>query len=80
MKSTIGRPRSLTDRQVSIILEWHARYLALRAIRNELETQRELARELGVSQSTISRVVRMGGKYKQESPESRQFRLRHQRR
>ena len=64
MKSTIGRPRKLTDQQVRIILAWHARYLAWRALRATLKTQRQLAIELGVSQSTISRVVRSGGRYK----------------
>jgi len=71
MKSTIGRPRVLTDRQVKIILVWHTRYLVWRALRKTLKTQRELARELGVSQSTISRVVRLVGYYKQISPELR---------
>lgn len=64
MKSTIGRPRKLTDRQVRVILAWHMRYLFWRAFRKTLTTQRELARELGVSQATISHVIRIEGKYK----------------
>jgi Trp operon repressor len=71
MKSTIGRPRRLTDRQVKIILAWHLRYLIWRAYRKTLKSQRELARELGVSQATISYVVRNAGQYKQVSPELR---------
>jgi hypothetical protein len=71
MKSTIGRPRALTDRQVKTILAWHTRFLFWRALRKTLKTQRELARELGVSQSTISRVVRLVGHYKQMSPDVR---------
>lgn len=71
MKSTIGRPRSLTDVQIRSILEWHSRYLAWRALRLTLKTQRDLARELGVSQSTVNRVVRLAGRYKQISPELR---------
>jgi Trp operon repressor len=71
MKSTIGRPRALTDRQVKIILAWHVRYLLWRALRKTLKSQRQLAQELGVSQSTISHVVRLGGEYKQISPEGR---------
>jgi hypothetical protein len=67
MKSTIGRPRALTDRQVKIILAWHVRYLFWRALRGALKTQRELARELGVSQATISHVIRIGGDYKRAS-------------
>ena len=69
--STIGRPRKLSDRQVKIILAWHVRYLMWRALRNTLKSQRELARELGVSQSTVSSIVRIGGQYKQVSPKAR---------
>jgi hypothetical protein len=54
MESTIGRPRKLTDAQVRIILDWHTRYIAWRAVGRTLKSQRILARELGVSQSTIS--------------------------
>lgn len=71
MNSTIGRPRKLTDGQVRIILEWHARYLAWRVVGKTLRSQRTLARELGVSQATISYVVRRGGKYKQMCPTRR---------
>ena len=71
MKSTIGRPRALTDRQVKIILAWHVRYLVWQALRKTLKTQRQLARELGVSQGTISHVIRVDGNYKQVSPEFR---------
>jgi len=71
MKSTIGRPRALTDEQVKIILAWHERYLVWRALRKTLKSQRELARELGVSQATISRAIRLAGDYKQVSPDRR---------
>jgi len=71
MKNTIGRPRKLTDSQVKIILIWHASYLAWRALGNTLRSQRTLARELGVSQATISYVVRRGGEYKQVCPTPR---------
>jgi transposase len=80
MKSTIGRPRALTDRQVKIILAWHLRYLIWRALRGTLKSQRELALELGVSQATISSVVRQAGRYKQVSPEHRSAEVRRQRR
>jgi transposase len=80
MKSTIGRPRALTDRQVKIILAWHVRYLVWRALRKTLKTQRQLARELGVSQGTISHVIRVGGDYKQVSPECRAVEIRWRRR
>jgi transposase len=71
MKSTIGRPRSLTEKQIKIILVWHVRYLVWRALRRTLKTQRELAREFGVSQSTVSRIIRREGDYKREFPEQR---------
>jgi len=71
MKSTIGRPRKLTDRQVKIILAWHVRYRFWRALGRRLKSQRTLARELNVSQSTISYVVRIGGAYKKAAPEDR---------
>jgi hypothetical protein len=77
MKSTIGRPRALTDRQVKIILAWHVRFLIWRALRKTLKSQRQLARELGVSQGTISYVIRLGGRYKQVSPERRAAEIKH---
>ena len=80
MKSTIGRPRALTDRQVKIILAWHVRYLIWRALRKMLKSQRELARELGVSQATISQAIRLAGEYKQISPDLRGVAIRVRRR
>jgi hypothetical protein len=69
MKSTIGRPRILADRQVRIILRHRVRYLAWKALRKTFKSQRELARDFGVSQGTISRVIRLRGLYKQLSPD-----------
>ena len=69
--STIGRPRVLTDQQVEAILAEHARFLAWQALRKSVRSQRELAREFGVSQATISLAVRSQGLYKQVSPEKR---------
>jgi orotate phosphoribosyltransferase-like protein len=80
MKSTIGRPRALTDRQVKIILASHVRYLLWRALRNTLKSQRQLAREFGVSQATISHVIRVDGEYKQVAPECRAVEIRWRRR
>ena len=80
MKSTIGRPRALTDRQVKIILAWHVRYLIWRALHKMLKSQRELARELGVSQATISQAIRLAGEYKQISPDLRAAAIRVRRR
>ena len=62
MRSTIGRPRTLTDRQVKIILAWHARFLVWRALRKTLKSQRQLARELGVSQARSAMSFRLGGR------------------
>ena len=70
-KSTVGRPRALTDRQVEVILAEHTRFLAWRALRQTVKSQRELAREFDVSQATISLAVRSKGDYKQPSPERR---------
>ena len=67
MKSTIGRPRILTDAQVAITLAWHQQILALKALRPSFETQREL----GVAPATIARVIACGGEFKHASPEKR---------
>jgi transposase len=64
MGSTIGRPRALTDDQIHIILDCHRRYVEWKALRASFKSQRELAREFGVSQSAISRVVRQKGVFK----------------
>jgi IS30 family transposase len=80
MKSTIGRPRALSDRQVKVILAWHVRYLVWRGLRKTLKTQRQLARELGVSRGTVSHVIRIGGDYKQVSPEYRAIEIKLRRR
>lgn len=72
MKSTVGRPRRVTDSQVAEILEWHARLLALKAKRAEIKTTRELAHELHVSTGAIWHVVATAGRYKQPSPEHRE--------
>lgn len=61
MKSTVGRPRSLTDAQVEAILHWHA----------TRKTIVDIAHEHGVSEQTIRYVIRRGGKFKQPSPEKR---------
>ena len=61
MYSTKGRPRSLTDAQVKLILDWHASRKSLT----------QLATELNVSKSTISNVIQNAGKYKAPSPERR---------
>jgi hypothetical protein len=71
MKSTIGRPRRLTDQQVAAILAWHEQIRAWRVLRRALKTQRQLARELGVSRATISQVIARRGEFKQPSPEER---------
>ena len=53
-KSTVGRRRGLTDHQVEVILAEHARFLAWRALRQTVKSQRQLPREFEVSQGTIS--------------------------
>jgi len=54
MFSTVGRPRPVTDEQIRRILEWQ---------RNR-KTFGQVAREHGVSTSTIRNVIRTGGRYK----------------
>ncbi len=62
MNSTVGRPRALTDAQVAAILEWH----------RARKTVADVARELGVSVTTVNNAIRRNGEYKQPSPERRQ--------
>ena len=68
MKSTIGRPRRLTDEQVARILAWHEKILALKALRASLKTQKQIADELNVAPATIARVIACRGQYKKPSP------------
>jgi len=68
MKSTIGRPRRLTDQQVAMILAWHEQILKLKALRATVKTQRQLAQELGVAPSTVAHVIACQGQFKQASP------------
>jgi hypothetical protein len=68
MKSTIGRPRLLTDKQVELILAWHRQILSLKALRASLKTQKQLAAELSVAPSTVARVIACGGHYKKPPP------------
>ena len=68
MKSTIGRPRRLTDEQVARILAWHEQILALKALRASLETQKQIAAKLEVAPATIARVVACRGQYKKPPP------------
>ena len=72
LRSTVGRPRTLNDQQIGTILEEYANYLAWRALRRSVMSQRDLARAMGVSPATISHAVRLQGKYKQPSPDQRQ--------
>ena len=65
MKSTVGRPRVVTDEKVAKILAWDD-------ARRRLKTRKELALELGVSESAIGHVIARRGQYKQPCPERRQ--------
>jgi transposase len=62
-RSTLGRPRRLTDAQIAAILDWH---------RNR-KSYKQVAREYGVSVNTIKYVIRHGGQYKQCDPAQRAF-------
>jgi len=74
MKSTIGRPRALTDEQVARIFKWHDAILKWKARRSKLTTLRQLAKELGVTHGAITSVIRQRG-LKQASPEHRKAEL-----
>jgi hypothetical protein len=76
VKSTVGRPRRVTDEQVHIILAWYAELVELKARRKAVKTIRQLARELQLSTATISAVIRTHGFFKQPSPELREDALR----
>jgi AraC-like DNA-binding protein len=60
--STLGRPRRVTDAQITEILAWHVTHVTLKA----------KAAQLGLSPSVLRFVIRTAGKaYKQPSPEQR---------
>lgn len=80
MKSLIGRPRRVTDRQIRTILAWHEAWSALEAQRKALKTLRQLCQELGLSKGTVHYVIRSRGDLKQVSPEERPNALRTRRR
>ena len=79
MKSTVGRPRRVTDAQIRIILAWRAQLVELKAARKAVKTTRQLSRELKLSTATISDVIRKHGLFKQPSPELREATLRRRR-
>jgi hypothetical protein len=80
LKSTIGRPRVLTDRQIRRILAAYDRFLAWKALRRTVKSQRQLAAEFGVSPATIALAIRSRGNYKQAPPERRGAEIRRRRR
>lgn len=60
--STQGRPRRLTRAQIDEVLDWH----------RTRKTLKQLARDLGVSTTLLSILIRTGGAhYKQAPPEER---------
>jgi len=69
-KSTVGRPRVLTDAQVAVIFSWHDAIRTWKAQRADLKTIRQLASELGVTPGAVTSVIRRGG-VKQACPEIR---------
>ena len=79
LRSTIGRPRVLTYRQVRRVLAAYARYCAWKALRRRVKSQRQLAKEFRVSLTTIQRVIRSQGRFKQAPPEQRATELQRRR-
>jgi hypothetical protein len=80
LKSTIGRPRALTDRQIQRVLAAHDRFLAWQALRRTVQSQRQLAAEFGVAPATIALAIRSRGNYKQAPPERRAAEIKRRRR
>ena len=76
LSSTMGRPRALTNRQIRSILAAYDRFLAWKALRRLVKSQRQLAEEFGVSLSTVGLAIRSRGHYKQASPERRAAEMR----
>jgi transposase len=78
-RSTVGRPRKVTDQQVAIILEWHDTLLAWKKTRRMLKSYRQLAKDLRLSRGAVANVIQQRGMYKQPSPERRDMELRERR-
>ena len=51
-KSTIGRPRMLTDEQLVAIMAWHDAMSVWKAHRATVKTLRQFAKEMGVTHGT----------------------------
>jgi hypothetical protein len=80
LRSTIGRPRVLTERQIRRVLAAYTRFLAWKALRQTVQSPRQLAEEFGVSYATIRFAIHSREHYKQASPERRAAELRRRRR
>ena len=75
MKSTIGRPRRVTDEHIQLILKWRAEYLEWLAQRPAIPSQQALARHLGISAMAVNRIIRGHEGYKQAAPRERRAEL-----
>ena len=80
LRSTIGRPRALTSLQIRRILVEYDRFLAWKALRRTVKSQRQLAAEFGVSPATVALAIRSRGDYKQPPPERRSAEIKRRRR
>ena len=80
LRSTIGRPRALTGLQIRRILVAYDRFLAWKALRRTVKSQRQLAAEFGVSPATVALAIRSRGDYKQAPPERRAAEIKRRRR
>lgn len=69
--STVGRPRRVTDADISVILAWRRDLVAWNARRRMLPTLRQLAGQLGISRGMVTDVIKRGGEFKRASPEVR---------
>ena len=56
--STVGKPRRVTDAHIARILDWHRTRV----------TTKQLARELGLSPSTLQTIIRTEGQHYKKAP------------
>lgn len=68
--STLGRPRALTQAQIDEVLEW---------ARNRMSALAK-ARSLGISPSTLAKIVASGGSHYKSAPPERRSRTLAERR
>ena len=65
-----GRPPIVSSSEtIARVWAWHRDRLALQALHADVRTLVDFAREMGAPASTVAWAIRLGGRYKQASPE-----------